>query len=311
MVHEYRPDRFFNVIGGHPAALEVRSGDTIATTTIDAHGVDAEGNVVALRPNPLTGPFGVAGAQPGDCLAVRIEELMPNRTQCWTRRYVAPHLLEPGLLSRYPELNSVPPGEEESYVTWTIHSKEGRVVAEGLPEGAGPPPIPLAPMLGCIGTAPADGQAISTATSGPHGGNMDYVGVRKGATLYFPVFVEGGMLYLGDGHATQGHGEIGGTGTEVSMDVRIEVRLIKKRSMSWPRGEDAHHIFTLGNARPLDQALQHATTEMFLWLLEDYSMNPVQISLLLAQAVEYEVGNVFDPAYTMACKLSKQFLPSA
>ena len=139
---------------------------------------------------------------------------------------------------------------------------------------------------------------------------MDYRGFVAGTTVYFPVFVSGALFHLGDGHAVQGAGEIAGTGVEISFDVQFSVELIKGKRIGWPRGENEAYIFTAGNARPLDQALQHATTEMSRWLQEDYSFDPASVGILLGQAVEYEVGNVFDPAYTMICKLSKSLLPA-
>ncbi|MBM3190519.1 MAG: acetamidase, partial [Chloroflexi bacterium] len=124
----------------------------------------------------------------------------------------------------------------------------------------------------------------------------------------FPVFEEGALLFVGDGHAVQGDGEIIGTGIEISMDVELSVHVVKGADVRWPRGETATHLFTMGNARPLDQALQHATTEMLRWLESDYRLDPVASSILLGQCVEYEIGNVFDPAYTVVCKVAKALL---
>jgi acetamidase/formamidase len=169
--------------------------------------------------------------------------------------------------------------------------------------------LPLSPFMGCFGVAPADGQAISTATSGPYGGNMDYRGFVTGVTVYFPVFAQGALIHVGDGHAVQGDGEIVGTGIEISLDIRFTVNVIKGKSINWPRGESPSHIFTVGNARPLDQAIQHATTEMVRWLQADYGLSVIEASNLLGQCVEYDLGNVFDPAYTMVCKIKKEFLP--
>ena len=137
---------------------------------------------------------------------------------------------------------------------------------------------------------------------------MDYNGFVAGSTAYFPVFATGVLFSLGDGHAHQGDGEILGTGIEISMDVRFSVRLLKGKASQWPRGENAEFIFTLGNARPLDQALQHATTEMVRWLQQDYGMDARAAGLLLGQFVKYEVGNVIDPAFTMVCKLPRAVL---
>jgi acetamidase/formamidase len=80
--------------------------------------------------------------------------------------------------------------------------------------------------------------------------------------------------------------------------------------MDWPRGEDADTIFTVGNARPLDQAVQHATTEMLRWLQGDYGLTPQDAGTLLGQVVQYDLGNIYDPAYTMVCKVPKRYLPA-
>ena len=137
---------------------------------------------------------------------------------------------------------------------------------------------------------------------------MDYRGFVSGVTVYFPVFVPGALLFMGDGHSVQGDGEIVGTGIEVSFDVQFTVQLYKGKKINWPRAENDEHIMTVGNARPLDQALQHATTEMIRWLQEDFGLDELGTHILLGQCVEYDLGNVFDPAYTMVCKIKKKYL---
>jgi len=163
-------------------------------------------------------------------------------------------------------------------------------------------------MLGCFGVAPAGHQAVSCATSSRHGGNMDYRGFREGVTVYFPVAVPGALLFIGDGHAAQGDGEVVGGGIEISFDVAFTVVLVKRKTIGWPRAEDKEYLMTAGNARPLDQALQHATTEMHRWLQEDYGFDSTAASIFLGQCVRYEVGNVVDPAYTMICKVEKKLV---
>ena len=163
-------------------------------------------------------------------------------------------------------------------------------------------------MLGCFGVAPPRGQAISCATSGEHGGNMDYRGFREGVTVDFPVFAEGALFHLGDGHALQGDGEIVGTGIEVSMDVELSLELLKGKTIGWPRAEDDSWMIAVGNARPLDQAVQHATTELLQLLREDYGLDYRAGSALVGQFIRYDVGNVFDPAYTMVAKVEKALL---
>ena len=168
--------------------------------------------------------------------------------------------------------------------------------------------LPMSPMVGCFGVAPSLEQAISTATSSNHGGNMDYRGFVEGVTVYFPVFASGALFHIGDGHALQGDGEIVGTGIEISFDVQFTVRVLKGKKSFWPRGENEAYIFTAGNARPLDQCIQHATTEMLRWLQSDYDLDPRSAHTLLGQCVEYDMGNVYDPAYTMVCKIKKILL---
>jgi acetamidase/formamidase len=128
-------------------------------------------------------------------------------------------------------------------------------------------------------------------------------------TVYFPVFVEGALLHVGDGHAVQGDGEIVGTGIEISFDVQLTVNLIKNRRIYWPRAENDDSIMAVGNARPLDQALQHATTELMRWLSEEYGLDYRASSALLGQCIRYDLGNVFDPAYTMVARIEKKYLP--
>jgi acetamidase/formamidase len=198
--------------------------------------------------------------------------------------------------------------EQPPRVVWTVDLAQGVASLPTPVPGLEALRLPLAPMLGCFGVAPARGQAISTATSAEHGGNMDYRGFREGVTVSFPVFAPGALLHVGDGHAVQGDGEIAGTGIEISFDVEFTVDLVKGQEIGWPRGENEEYIFTAGNARPLDQALQHATTEMVRWLERDWGLDVVAASTLLGQCVEYEVGNVFDPAYTMICKMPKRVL---
>ena len=105
-------------------------------------------------------------------------------------------------------------------------------------------------------------------------------------------------------------GEILGTGLEICMGITVTVQVIKGKNIGWPRGENDEYIFATGNARPLDQALQYATSEMLRSLQDDYGLNALEANILLGTWVEYDVGNVYDPAYTMVCKLPKRVLPA-
>jgi len=305
-IHQFQPTHYHNALGPYDPVLRIADGDTVVTTTADAHGQDRDMATVADPPNPQTGPFYVEGAEPGDTLVLTLDRLAPNRTYGYTRTMVAPNVVDPAYV---PELPWPPPGEMRRG-EWYVDAAAGTATLIAPETKLGRLALPLDPMLGCFGVAPARGQAISSATSAEHGGNMDYRGFRAGVKVYLPVFMPGALVFVGDGHAVQGDGEIVGTGIEISFDVQFTARLIKGLKINWPRGEDAGYIFTIGNARPLDQGVQHATTEMLRWLIDGYGLDPIGASTLLGQCVEYALGNIYDPAYTMVCKLAKRWLPS-
>jgi acetamidase/formamidase len=240
------------------------------------------------------------GAQPGDTLRVRFQSIRPNRARGVSGAFVAPHVVDPHFVRRLGD-----DGED----WWVVDLERGTVELENPPPGLESlGPLPFEPMLGCFGVAPPGGQAISCATSGEHGGNMDYRGFRAGVSVDFPVFVEGGLFHLGDGHAIQGDGEIVGTGIEVSMDVEFSLELLKGKTICWPRADDGTFVMAVGNARPLDQAVQHATTELLRLLEQDHGLNYRAGSALLGQCIRYDVGNVYDPAYTVVAKIEKKLL---
>jgi acetamidase/formamidase len=297
--HHFTPNHYHTAIGWHEPVLRIADGDTVITSSVDAMGKDASDIQVTERGNPMTGPFYIEGAEPGDTLALRLDRITPNRAIGYASTVVAANVVDPWDARKLPESN---------LAKWQIDLEQNTATLNEPASKLGALTLPLAPMLGCFGVAPPRGQAISTATSAEHGGNMDYRGFVAGTTAYFPVFAPGALVHVGDGHAIQGDGEIVGTGIEISMEIHFAVRLIKGQRISWPRGENADYIFTVGNARPLDQAVQHATSEMLRWLREGYGLDTRDASILLGQCVEYDLGNVFDPAYTMVCKLRKALL---
>ena len=304
--HHFSPSQYHGTIAERTPVLRIADGDTVTTTTVDARGLDAERHAATPPGNPQTGPFYVEGAEPGDTLALRLDRIVPNRSYGGSSTLLAPNVVDPAYV---PSLGW-PADGDTPLAEWEIDVAAGTARLVAPTTRLGQLTLPLAPMLGCFGVAPARGQAISTATSAEHGGNMDYRGFTSGVIAYFPVFVPGALIHLGDGHAIQGDGEIAGTGIEISMEVQFTAWLHKRRRSFWPRGENAEYIFTVGNARPLDQALQHATTEMQRWLIDDYGLDSTSAGILLGQCVEYDLGNIFDPAYTMVCKLRKRLLPA-
>ncbi len=298
-VHSFAPTRFYNAIGSHDPALTIGDGDTVVTETLDAHGFDRHGEKRADGPNPMTGPFYVAGAGPGDALRLRIDRIAMTRPTGWTFQVLSPNVVNPGAVARFPP---------RQVTDWMIDLATQRARLANPPAALRDWSVAVKPMIGCFGLAPAMGQAISTATSGPYGGNMDYRGFGAGVEVMFPVSAPGGLFFLGDVHAAQGDGEIVGTGIETAAEVQFTVHILKKKPVGWPRGSNESEIFTVGNARPLDQALQHATTEMLDWLIQDYGLDEVAASHLMGQAVRYDIANVFNPAYSVVCRIGREWL---
>ena len=300
--HRFAPKEFHNTFSfAHKPVLRIKPGDRVITFTIDARGFDAKGNKVGERSNPETGPFYIEGAEPGDVLVVRLIRLETNRATGWSDTLLAPYTADPSYL-RFDALH------EQKTVTWQIDKQKGVTFIEPG-EFKGPRiELPLRPMLGCIATAPDRKAAIPTSTPDNFGGNMDYNGMNAGVTLMLPVFEPGALFFLGDGHARQGDGEVLGNAVETSLDVEFSVDLIKKKKIGWPRLENPDYIMVLGSSRATLEALQHATTEMQRWLIEDYGFDERGASLLMGQALEYDVANVVDPGFTIVAKMRKQYL---
>jgi acetamidase/formamidase len=166
------------------------------------------------------------------------------------------------------------------------------------------------PFLGCIATAPKRLESRWTVTPEAYGGNMDASQIRKGATVYLPVNVDGALLLFGDGHLAQGEGEIIGTALEAALNVRLKVDLIKGKTIAWPRIENDEYIMTTGSYRPLEDALRIAYKELVLWLINDYGYDMMDAYQLASQVGVVDVAQVVDPNYTVVAKISKKFLPA-
>ena len=300
--HRFMPAKFYNTYSfAHPPALRIKPGDRVVTKTIDAAGTDWNGKAVASGPNPQIGPFYVEGAEPGDLLVVTLEKLETNRALAYSSSLLAPYAVDPGAIAARVD-------REAKRLTWTIDKARGVARLDQADVQPGGLELPLRPMLGCIGVAPARKEAISTAAPGAFGGNMDYASMGAGVKLMLPVNEPGALLFLGDGHARQGEGEVAGTGLETSLDVEFSVELVKKKAIGWPRLETGTHVMVLGSARPLLEAFQHAATELQRWLMADYGLTERGAQAFMGQATEYEIANVVDPNFTVVAKIRKALL---
>jgi amidase len=286
----------------HRPIQRIKPGDRVVTQTIDARGFDSQNRKAGERSNPETGPFYVEGAERGDVLVVRLEKIEPNRATGFSDTLLAPYTIDPEFL-RFQGL------KEQKTVTWNVDRLRQIIWVEEPGIRPGRIQLPLLPMLGCVATAPAAKEAVATSTPGPFGGNMDYNGMVAGVKLMLPVNEPGALFFLGDGHARQCDGEILGNAVEISMDVEFSVDLIKGKQIRWPRLENDEYITVLGSARPLLQALQHATTEMQRWLIEDYGFDERGSALLMGHVLRYDVANIVDPHFTVVAKMPKSYLP--
>lgn len=300
---EFRPTDYSNTWNAdRRPVLTVWPGDTIHTTTIDSGGVDEKGITRALFGNPQTGPFFVAGAEPGDTLVVHIKRLKLNRDYADSLDDIVDRALGTVLVPDAAKLGKP--------VRWLLDRETGRArpeYAEGALAGYS---IAVKPMLGGLAVAPGFGMpAISTGDTGRYGGNMDFNEVVEGNTVYLPVQQPGALLYFGDAHAQQGDGETSQYALETSMDVTVTVNLIKGRSPSMPRVESPTQIMVLGQAGSLDDALKFASTGMIQWLQQDYGMTLSQAAQVLGTAMHYTVANLAGRSVGVAARIDKSVLP--
>ena len=298
----------------HPVLARVKPGERVTTTTLDAYGQDEAG--VRRHPesgNPLTGPFYVEGAEPGDAIAVRFHRMKMNRNWGYTAYRLGlfsltPESIETTYPNRYKE--GLVHKDRNYTVPWDIDAARGIVRLREPVSQKIKLEFPARPMLGCVGVAPAGDFAPTSGPSGSYGGNLDYNRIGEGATVWLPVYHPGALLFIGDGHALQGDGEPTGTGIETSMEVELSIEVRKKAPLGAPRVELADSIISIGSqpefASSLDNALRMATSDMVRWLTTDYGLEPWAAHLLIGYQGQYDVVTVMG---SMALRIPKKVLP--
>jgi len=194
-------------------------------------------------------------------------------------------------------------------VRWHLDLQRGVATSEKPGDHLKQYTVPLRPMLGCVATAPSQSQAPPpTGDSGNWGGNMDFNEIVEGSTVYLPVITPGAMLYVGDGHAAQGDGELTGNALETSMDVEFTVDVISGKSIFSPRVESPTHIIAMGLGGSIDDAFSRATANMFSWLTEKYALTPSEVAQILGTSAEYHVSEVADRNAGMVLMIKKERL---
>ena len=300
--HNFTPTEFHRTFSyAIPPALRIFPGDTVKTKSVDAGGTDENSVRRSLGGNPLSGPFFIEGAVPGDTLVVKLNRVRTNRDWAQSGQSMVGNALSPGYLMN---LNRA----KNFSSRWKLDPSKGVAYLENPTDPLKQLTIPLQPMLGCVGVAPPGRDVIRTGDSGIFGGNMDYNQIREGTTVYLPVFQEGALLFMGDGHAAQGDGELTGDALETSMEFEFTVDLIPDKSIGTPRAENADYIMAIGIGGSLDQALQRATTEMARWLEGDYKLNSTETAMIMGFAVKYDVADLVGTQVSIVAKIPKTTL---
>ncbi len=295
------------VYGAAAPVARLRPGDILETNTPDALGnaIQKPGDTLSLvkGDNPLAGPFYVEGAEPGDTLVVRILDLQVDGNQGIGALAPGFGALNPTLYT--PMLN--PPLPEKIWF-YPIDHASNTATFRALDSNFSVK-IPLHPFLGCIGVAPAGGEARSSIVPAEFGGNMDAPEVSVGNTLYLPVNAPGALLYMGDGHAAMGDGEVAGTAIEVPLRVRLQLNVIKGQRINGPRFENDSEIMAAGIYRPLDDALRIAFSELVQWIHSDYGLSELDAYELLSKVARIHLTEMVDPNYVVVASIEKKFLP--
>lgn len=283
--------------------IEIDPGDVVKVETEDAFSgaITSEDDKPSEKLhfpflNPQSGPIAVRGAEKGDCLAVHIKAVETRGAQPAGTTCVMPEF--GGLVGTGTTAMLNPPLPER--VRKMLIDEAGVHWSERLV-------LPYEPFIGTIGTSP-EIEAISSIVPDYHGGNMDLPDVGPGSILYFPVYIPGAHLFVGDCHATQGDGELSGVAVEQRATVTMQVDLIKGWSFGWPRLETADFIMTIGSARPMEDAARIAYRELVRWMAADYGFDEIDAYMLLSQAGRIRLGNMVDPKYTMGASILKKYL---
>jgi acetamidase/formamidase len=310
---EFTPTReqYAWTFGGVEPVLEVAPGTALRLWTEDAFA----GRVTSrhdkpsqvLNPkelNPQTGPFYVTGAEPGDTLALHFVSIEPARD--WAASTTIPLFgaltgtdKTATLQSPLPELTWIYEVDRvNGSATFVAHDTDFSVS------------LPLAPMLGTVGVAPALREVRTTLVPDYFGGNMDTPELRAGTTVYLGVNVAGALFSVGDGHYRQGEGETCGTALEGAMNVMVVVELLKGNAPAWPRFEHDDALITVGSGRPLEDAWRASQVEMVHWLSELYGLTDMDAYQLCSQLCLSPLANVVDVNYSAVTKIPKRLLPA-
>lgn len=273
--------------------LKVDSGSTVRIRTKDCFSNQVQTPQDELDEidwdeiNPATGPIFVEGAHPGDTLQVSIDaiELDPQTASCTGK--------DEGVCGdRFDSWSTKLCSLDGDYLVWDEKLR-----------------IPLKPMIGVIGVAPA-GNAVNCGTPGSHGGNMDNTAIGVGATLYFPVAVDGALFGCGDMHAVMGDGEISVSGAEVAGYATVTLTALPSIGVNDPVIETTDALGVIASAETLDAAADRAVHEMVDLIVDRTAMDEAEVVMLLSLVGNVEVCQMVDPEKTVRFMVPKYVLDS-
>ncbi|WP_369054752.1 acetamidase/formamidase family protein [Kineococcus terrestris] len=307
---EPTPEQYAWTFGGAPPLRTVRPGTVLDLWSDDAFcgRLRSSADLASARldmpyVNPQTGPFAVEGAEPGDTLVLHLVSVEPARS--WGASALIPSF--GGLTSTDRTATLQDPLPERTWI-YQVDSA-ARTVAFESADGRVSVPLPLEPMLGTVGVAPAAGEVRSSLVPDVFGGNMDCPDVRAGTTVYLRVNVPGALFSVGDGHYRQGEGESCGTAVEGAVRTRLVVELLKGGGPAWPRLEDDEHLAVVGSGRPLEDAWRAGQVDAVHWLAQLTGLDRLDAYQLLSQTSRVPLANVVDAAYSVQTRLPKRLLP--
>ena len=271
--------------------LKVPSGETVRIRTKDCFGNQLQGPEDQLSEidweaiNPATGPIYVEGAVAGGTLKVHIDniELDAQTSSCTGK--------DEGVCG-------------DRFSDWATHFckvEDGKVVWDERLS------IPLAPMIGVIGVAP-EGEPVNCGTPGKHGGNMDNTAIAAGATLYFPVAVDGALFGCGDMHAVMGDGEVSVSGAEVAGYATVTLTALPELSVPNPLIENDTHFGIIVSAESLDKAAELAVQQMVDLLASRTNESEADLVMLLSLVADVRVCQMVDPEKTVRFMVPKYVL---
>jgi amidase len=275
--------------------LRVEPGESFEVETFDASNgyikTEHDKAIPARRPgfdrvpplaNPIAGPISVGGAKRGDVLVVVIEEIVVD-DYSWIA--IGPRRGPLGDSTRWPELSGNyttkifrhTPGPSGTTRDGTLHFDDTRS-------------WPITPFVGTLGVAPDREVTTSLDGQGEWGGNLDIRDVAPGNRIFLPIFHEGAYFYLGDVHASQGDTEFTGTAAETKATVRLRLELEKSKRIPGMRIEKPGSLIAIHAEKPLDLAVETATTYLMDWMISEYGLSAVDAYCLVSTCPDFRIN---------------------